>query len=218
MSVPFGCAEDEIEVVITDICKFLWVKTPKQWIEYAVSDLTTLLLDHANCEYKAASTGMSLIHRYRDNDNIQRFMARLVREEMLHYEQVLKFIKNLGIKYRQIGPSRYASTLRKSIRTHEPGRLTDSLLVGAIVEARSCERFAALHTKLPKNLGNYYRKLLRSEGRHYKDYMALALDSASTEEITARLNLFLNIESYLIESPDQEFRFHSGVPVSYVAC
>ena len=102
--------------------------------------------------------------------------------------------------------------LRESVRTNEDDRLVDLLIVGAIVEARSCERFAALWPHLPKPLGRYYKSLLRSEGRHYQDYLALARENSDQESVDARLEHFLKIDEQLIISPDQEFRFHSGVP------
>ena len=140
-------------------------------------------------------------------------MARLVREEMLHYEQVLVFMDRMGIEFRSLSASRYARTLRESVRTNENDRLVDLLIVGAIVEARSCERFAALWPHLPTPLGRYYKSLLRSEGRHYQDYLTLAQENSDQESVDARLEHFLRIDEQLIVSPDQEFRFHSGVPV-----
>ena len=143
---------------------------------------------------------------------LQRLMARLIREEMLHYEQVLAFMERMGVEFRPLSASRYAKTLRESVRTDEAGRLVDLLIVGAIVEARSCERFAALWPHLPSSLGRYYKSLLRSEGRHYQDYLALARESDTENSVDQRLSHFLTIDQRLIQSPDQEFRFHSGIP------
>lgn len=203
---------DSLDEIVAEIKNFLLTETPRSWISYALNDLPTLLIDHANCEYKAAATGMALINRYRNNSKLQYLMTRLVREEILHYEQVLKFMERLGIDYRPVPASRYAVTLRNQARTSDPGRLTDVLIISAIVEARSCERFAALYKELPKELGRYYRSLLKSEGRHYRDYLSLAYESASHNEVENCLKKFLVIDSQLITSTDQEFRFHSGVP------
>jgi tRNA-(ms[2]io[6]A)-hydroxylase len=202
-----------IDAIVDEIRGFLKTPTPDAWVSYALGDLTTLLVDHANCEYKAAATGMSLITKYKHLPRLQRLMARLVREEMLHYEQVLVFMDRMGIEFRSLSASRYARTLRESVRTNENDRLVDLLIVGAIVEARSCERFAALWPHLPTALGRYYKSLLRSEGRHYQDYLALAQENSDQESVDARLEHFLRIDEQLIVSPDQEFRFHSGVPV-----
>ena len=202
-----------IDAIVDEIRGFLKIPTPDAWVSYALGDLTTLLVDHANCEYKAAATGMSLITKYKHLPRLQRLMARLVREEMLHYEQVLVFMDRMGIEFRSLSASRYARTLRESVRTNENDRLVDLLIVGAIVEARSCERFAALWPHLPTPLGRYYKSLLRSEGRHYQDYLVLAQENSDQESVDARLEHFLRIDEQLIVSPDQEFRFHSGVPV-----
>ena len=202
-----------IGAIVDEISDFLHISTPEAWVSHALGDLGTLLVDHANCEYKAAATGMSLITKYRHLPRLQKLMARLVREEMLHYEQVLMFMDRMGVEFRPLSASRYARTMRESVRTDEAGRLVDLLLVGAIVEARSCERFATLWPHLPTSLGRYYKSLLRSEGRHYQDYLALATENDVDGAVNERLAHFLQIDQQLIQSPDQEFRFHSGVPV-----
>jgi tRNA-(ms[2]io[6]A)-hydroxylase len=201
-----------IDAIVDEIRNFLHVQTPDAWVSHALGDLGTLLVDHANCEYKAAATGMSLITKYRHLPRLQRLMARLVREEMLHYEQVLLFMERMGVEFRPLSASRYARTLRESVRTDETGRLVDLLIIGAIVEARSCERFATLWPHLPISLGRYYKSLLRSEGRHYQDYLALARENGDERSVNERLAHFLTIDAQLIQSPDSEFRFHSGVP------
>ena len=201
-----------IDAIVDEIRNFLHVATPDAWVSHALGDLGTLLVDHANCEYKAAATGMSLITKYRHLPRLQRLMARLVREEMLHYEQVLLFMERMGVEFRPLTASRYARTLRESVRTDETGRLVDLLIIGAIVEARSCERFATLWPHLPTSLGRYYKSLLRSEGRHYQDYLALARENGDERSVNERLAHFLTIDAQLIQSPDSEFRFHSGVP------
>ena len=201
-----------IDAIVEEIRNFLHVATPDAWVSHALGDLGTLLVDHANCEYKAAATGMSLITKYRHLPRLQRLMARLVREEMLHYEQVLLFMERMGVEFRPLSASRYARTLRESVRTDEAGRLVDLLIIGAIVEARSCERFATLWPHLPTSLGRYYKSLLRSEGRHYQDYLALARENGDQRSVNERLAHFLTIDAQLIQRSDSEFRFHSGVP------
>ncbi len=201
-----------LDAIVDEIRAFLKVPTPTAWIEHALGDLPTLLRDHANCEYKAAATGMSLVNRYRGHGKLQRLMARLVREEMLHYEQVLMFMERMGIRYEPLSASRYARSMHALCRSEDPARLTDVLLIGAIVEARSCERFASIWPRLPTELGKYYRSLLRSEGRHYQDYLALAKMQTEEGEYHERLSVFLDKDAELISSYDPEFRFHSGVP------
>jgi tRNA 2-(methylsulfanyl)-N6-isopentenyladenosine37 hydroxylase len=118
-----------------------------------------------------------------------------------------------NIAYEQITPGRYAGELRKLVRTHEPARYIDTLIIGAIIEARSCERFAKLAPYLDEGLQKFYLSLLKSESRHYQDYLNLAKGAANGQDISERVAEFLALEKSLIESPDSEFRFHSGVLV-----
>jgi tRNA-(ms[2]io[6]A)-hydroxylase len=171
-----------------------------------------LLIDHANCEKKAASTALNLLYRYIDQPRLLQKMSRLAREELRHFEQVTALMQQRGIAYRPLSAARYAGELRQLVRTAEPARLVDTLLVGAIIEARSCERFARLAPRLDSELGEFYRSLLKSESRHFLDYLALAEALVEPEEIAARLELIKRREQELIEAPDTEFRFHSGVP------
>jgi tRNA 2-(methylsulfanyl)-N6-isopentenyladenosine37 hydroxylase len=124
---------------------------------------------------------------------------------------VMAIMEARGVAYEQITPCRYASELRKPVRTHEPGRFIDTLIVGAIIEARSCERFAKVAPHLDEELQTFYLSLLKSEARHYEDYLHLARKAADGKSIDDRINVFLQLEKTLIESPDTEFRFHSGV-------
>ena len=199
--------------VLEEIRQFLPCSTPGSWIDSALDNRDILLIDHAHCEKKAASTAMNLMFRYVDNVDLLNKMSRLAREELIHFEQVLALMATRGVRYEHLTPARYAQGLRQHIRTHEPGRLVDTLIVGAIIEARSCERFAALEPHLEDSdpeLAKYYRSLLKAEGRHYQDYLQLARD-ASDEPIEPRIEFLLECERELIESEDDEFRFHSGV-------
>lgn len=192
------------------INNFLLCSTPDAWIEQALSEPELLLLDHANCEKKAASTAMNLMYRYVDNFELLNKMSRLAREELRHFEQVIAIMERRGIAYEQITASRYAAQLRQPVRTSEPGKLIDTLIVGAIIEARSCERFAKLAPHLDQELKSFYMSLLKSEARHFEDYLTLARKAAGAN-IDERVQFFLELERGLIESADQEFRFHSGV-------
>ncbi|WOE42739.1 tRNA-(ms[2]io[6]A)-hydroxylase [Acinetobacter chinensis] len=199
---------------------FLGCETPQAWLDEALKNLDILMQDHANCEKKAAGTAMNLMFRYSFFTDLQVKLAQLVREEMLHYEQVLEFMTKRGQEWKGLSAGRYAGGLRKEIRTYEPEALIDVLVIGAFVEARSCERFYALAPVVDDELGRYYRYLLKSESRHYEDYLALALDVAKTaklknpeEDIQQRIEHIREVEKNLIQSPDETFRFHSGVPV-----
>jgi tRNA-(ms[2]io[6]A)-hydroxylase len=197
---------------LAKINQFLNCETPDAWVEAALQNQSLLLLDHANCEKKAASTAITLMYRYVGDFEMMHKMSRLAREELRHYEQVMSIMEARGIPYEQITPCRYASELRKPVRTHEPGRFIDTLIVGAIIEARSCERFAKVAPHLDEELKTFYLSLLKSESRHYEDYLHLARKAAKGEDISDRIQVFLEREKELIETPDAEFRFHSGVP------
>lgn len=190
---------------------FLACPTPASWVEAAVRDLPTLLQDHANCEKKAAGTAMNLLFRYSHRQELQVLLSQLVREEMLHYEQVLDIMAARGISYRPVSAARYAAGLREHVRHAEPGHLVDLLIVGAFVEARSCERFEQLAPQLDEELGRFYTFLLRSEARHFEYYLGLAEQYAG-EPIGDRVAFFREVERDLVERPDRELRFHSGPP------
>jgi len=200
--------------------EFLPCATPDAWLRVACADLPTLLIDHANCEKKAAATAVNLLYRYIERPQLIWRMSRLAREELRHFEQVTTLMAERGIAYTQLSSARYAGGLHKHIRTHEPARLVDTLIVGAFIEARSCERFARLAPLLDPidaDLAKFYRGLLASEGRHFAAYLKLAEQYAGEcgeAPITDRVAYFAAIERELIESADSELRFHSGPPAA----
>ena len=138
-------------------------------------------------------------------------MVRLIKEEFHHFEQVLEIMASRGIPYSSLNAGRYAKGLMKIVRTHEPSTLIDKLIIGAYIEARSCERFAKLAPYLDDELKKFYISLLRSEARHYQDYLKLA-EQIAGEDISERIKAIGAREAELISSPDDTFRFHSGVP------
>ncbi len=138
-------------------------------------------------------------------------MVRLIKEEFHHFEQVLEIMEKRDIPYSNLHAGRYAKGLMKAVRTHEPATLIDKLIVGAYIEARSCERFAKLAPYLDPELKKFYISLLRSEARHYQDYLTLA-EKIAGQDISERVNAIGAKEAELIQAPDNTFRFHSGVP------
>ncbi|PCK10184.1 MAG: tRNA-(ms[2]io[6]A)-hydroxylase [Alteromonadaceae bacterium] len=190
---------------------FLLCPTPDAWIELALDNQEILLIDHANCEKKAASTALNLMYRYVHHYDLLNKMSRLAREELRHFEQIIAIMEARGIEYVQLNASRYAQKLRKPVRTYEPATLIDTMIVGAIIEARSCERFGKLAPHLDDELKKFYQSLLKSEARHYQDYLNLAIEAAEGESIDDRIELFLKRDKDLMESEDTEFRFHSGI-------
>ncbi len=202
-------------VVPRAIADFLAVATPDAWVDEALGRLPELLLDHANCELKAASTALGFLYRYPDRSELAQRMSRLAREELRHFEQVRAIMSDMGVKFERLTASRYAGGLRNAVRPAEPGKLTDLLLIGALIEARSCERFAKLAPRLPERLGRFYGGLLASEARHFEHYIAFALSECGVEAalVDARLAELKAIEAKLVLEPDPGFRFHSGVPM-----
>ena len=197
---------------LPEIHEFLGCRTPDAWVQAALADQDTLLIDHKNCEFKAASTALSLIAKYHGHVDLINMMSRLAREELVHHEQVMRLIKKRKVELRQLSAGRYASALRKVVRNHEPVKLVDTLVVGAFIEARSCERFEALVPHLDEELGRFYFGLLKSEARHFQGYLKLAYQYGDAADIAQVIERVRAAEQELIESADVEFRFHSGVP------
>ena len=196
------------------ISDFLPVATPDAWLDVAIDNLPELLNDHANCELKAASTALGFIYRYPQRTDLCTRMSRLAREELRHFEQVRKIMRELQIPFQKLSASRYASGLRETIRAAEPDRLLDSLLVGALIEARSCERFALLVPRLEDTLRKFYAGLLASEARHFESYLGFARQECDIDPqaVEARLAELKVVEAALVETADEHFRFHSGTP------
>jgi len=199
---------------LDEIAAFLPCVTPDAWIEAAVKNQNILLIDHANCEKKAASTALNLMFRYIEQYQLLHKMSRLAREELRHFEQVIALMEKRDIAYESLPAANYAGELRKLVSTWEPMRLIDILVAGALIEARSCERFAKLAPHLDEELSAFYLSLLKSESRHFKDYLTLAREVAAAHskpiDVDQRIAVFAEKEKQLIEEPCAEFRFHSG--------
>ena len=197
-----------------NIAAFLSTPTPEAWLVEASGRLPEMLLDHANCELKAASTALGFLYRYPERTALAQRMSRLAREELRHFEQVRSIMDDMSIPFERLSASRYAGSLREAVRQEEPYKLLDMLLIGALIEARSCERFAKIAPRLPERLGRFYGGLLASEARHFEHYVAFAKSECGVAEaeIDKRLEELKAIEAALVCDPDDEFRFHSGLP------
>lgn len=257
-----------MQQLLAPIDAFLKCATPDSWIQEAIKpeNLATLLIDHCNCELKAAQTGMFFVRKYaldqesgqqmldwakpyeqfvygKDRDIAQFLnrdskkndftggftakqsfeygpvliakMVRLIKEEFHHFEQVLEIMHDREIPYQNMKAGRYAKEMMKMVRTHEPAALIDKLIIGAFIEARSCERFAKLAPHLDEVLNKFYVSLLRSEARHYQDYLQLA-ETFAGGDISDRIEAIAKHEAHLISSIDDEFNFHSGAPALVV--
>ncbi len=192
----------------------LRVPTPAGWVVRACAQPDVLMIDHANCEKKAASTALSLMFAYAEDLELTDRMSRLAREELRHYEQVAKLIRGMGVRPQRLAPGRYAERLRRLVAKAEPHREVDLMICGAFIEARSCERFAALAGPIGAPLGDLFQGLHNAEARHYKVYLELARRAAKRAGVAlqARIEEFAALEAELITEPDPVFRFHSGPP------
>jgi tRNA-(ms[2]io[6]A)-hydroxylase len=191
---------------------FLQIKTPDEWLNHAANNIPLLLLDHAHCERKAAATAINFISKYPEKTELIRIMSPLAREELLHFEKVIGIMKQREIPYGPLQPSDYATNLHQHITKRDGvDRLCDQLIIGAIIEARSCERFNAIIPFLKDDeLAKFYSTLIKSEARHFEDYLSLVKLYGGS--IDNRLERFLALENKFILSTDTVFRFHSGIP------
>lgn len=204
-------SHQSMSMLIPEIKAFLRCETPHSWIEWALQHPEELLLDHANCEKKAAGTALTLMFRYSEREELQQYLSRLAREELRHFEQVTALMKKRGMRYRQLSASNYAKRLHTHIAHQEPDKLIDTLIVGAFIEARSCERFYRLAPYLDDELQRFYMSLLKAEARHFEGYLRMA-ELYAKQPIDERVAFFAEVEREAVLTEDEVFRFHSGVP------
>jgi len=187
--------------------------TDPAWALQARDHLEAILLDHAHCEKKAASTAVSLIFRYPERPALMVPLARLAREELAHFEEVIAALRARGLEYRRLSPSPYAARLMTAVRAHEPARLLDTLLCCALIEARSCERMRLLAEVLEDPaLVRLYRGLLACEARHFDTYLDLARDEALVPEaqLLARLAELAAHEAAVLREAPGDIRLHGA--------
>lgn len=188
----------------------LHAPTPDAWISRVSGEIEELLLDHAHCEKKAAGVAMNLLFSYVDQPELARAMTGIVREELEHFELVMEKIQERGWPWRKLRPSRYGERLHGLIRREEPGKAVDRLLVAALIEARSCERFGILRDHLAdRDLAVFFGSLYESEARHHGTYAHLAQLFAPRDEVRARLAVLAEAESAIILEGEPLARVHS---------
>jgi tRNA 2-(methylsulfanyl)-N6-isopentenyladenosine37 hydroxylase len=189
--------------------------TPGAWVDAACEGWRELLVDHANCEKKAASSALSLLFAYPEDHTLTSALSRLAREELRHFEQVSQMMRRLGVEFVRQRPGRYAAGLRAALRAHEPVRKLDLMCSYALIEARSCERFRLLAARLPAPLNVFYASLQQAEARHFELYVQLAQSVegiGGSQQVIARLAQLAAVEAELATSADDQLRFHSGPP------
>lgn len=187
--------------------------TNDAWVERALASLAgsdELLVDHAHCEKKAAGMAVNLLFRYPRHPFLHEPLSRLAREELAHFEQVLALLAARGHALRPLRPAPYAGRLRAATRAHEPARLLDTLLCGALIEARSCERFRLLAERAPEpGLRRFYGGLLEAEARHHGVYLRLAGSLAPEAEVRARLDELARLEAEILAGSPPLARMHA---------
>ena len=182
----------------------------ERWLRQVDQHLNEILIDHAHCEQKAASTAMDLMFDYVDSEDVCREMSEIVREELEHFQLVRDLLKQRGVRFYRLKPGTYGRKLKELVRRQEPQRAVDRLLVGALIEARSCERFVLLRDHLcDAQLKEFYGSLYESEARHHATYVRLAKDFASEQEVNARLQELAVAEAAIIAEGCELPRVHS---------
>jgi tRNA-(ms[2]io[6]A)-hydroxylase len=190
--------------------KFLQHPTSEAWVQQAIANLNTILLDHSHCERKAAGVALNLMFRYPSSQVLVRKLTAIAREELEHFEQVNQWLERLNIPLAPLSAPPYAAGLKAQIRPTEPERMLDSLLISALIEARSHERLGLLANHLPHpQLAQFYRSLMASEARHYGVYWILATTYFDREVVQTRLDALAQIESDLLSHLHPEPRIHS---------
>ena len=193
-------------------CSMLNLKsaTSDRWLQRVETYLDEVLIDHAHCEKKAAAAAMNLLFAYVENEELCREMSLIVNEELEHFQMVLDLLARRGVRFRKLKPSSYGRKLNDLVAKQEPQRAVDRLLVAALIEARSCERFGLLRDNLAdQELAGFYDSLFESEARHHSTYVRLAKSFADEDEVRRRLEELAAAEAEIIAEGDEETRMHS---------
>jgi tRNA-(ms[2]io[6]A)-hydroxylase len=200
--------EAPLEVVIRSVP--LHCATPKAWVEVALADPLALLDDHAQCELKAASNALAMVGRFPGHDQLVKKLSALAREEMIHYRMVRDLLIQRGGTPTRPLPNPYVKGLGAQ-RKGGDFALLDDLLVGALIEARSCERFVALYRALGDDpLGAFYARLARSESGHANLFLGLADSVFEPALVRTELERRCRIEAEVLEGLPVAPRMHGG--------
>jgi tRNA-(ms[2]io[6]A)-hydroxylase len=181
----------------------LQLPTDPRWVNIAEISEEAILNDHAYCELKAAGTAIALIHKFYDYPNIVLQMTNLAREEMEHFNRVHEIILKRGYRLGVVKKDEYVRQIATKVKSGggRIAQLVDHLLVAALIEARSCERFKLLSEQIKdKELAEFYRELMESEAGHYTMFITLARDVAPREQVDKRWEEILAIESEVMKT------------------
>lgn len=185
-----------------------------RWLAQVDRGLEEILVDHAHCERKAATAAMGLMNAYCDDVELGRQMSQIIEEELEHYWLVLALLQRRGIAFRRLRPGPYGRRLHGLIRSQEPQRAVDRLLVAGLIEARSCERFRLLRDVMADRdpeLAEFYGGLFESEARHHMTYVRLAQRVAGVgqQQVRGRLDELAEAEAAIIAAGAPLARMHS---------
>ena len=186
--------------------------TDSSWVTRALNALDVILIDHAHCEKKAASSALNFIFRYPEYLELMSPLSELAREELRHFEQVLSVMSKRTISFRRLEPSLYAGRLISIVRKSEPERMLDMMICAAMIEARSCERMTILAEALrdtDPSLAQFYRGLLACEARHHQTYLNILKPYFEAEVIASRVQEIAEHEASVLIEPDTNVRLHS---------
>ena len=188
----------------------LYVPTPDRWLAQVEGHLDLLLIDHAHCEKKAAGVAMNLLFSYVEHGELTRAMTEIVQEELDHFHQVRAILDRRSIRFYKLSPSSYGAKLHELVSKQEPLRAVDRLLVAALIEARSCERFGLLRDRLAdRELADFYGSLFESEARHHSTYVRLARHFMDEDAVRQRLSELAVFEGEIVAVGEVEPRMHS---------
>ena len=195
---------------VTTTIKILKQPTSDRWINQALENLDLVLLDHSHCERKAAGVAINMMFRYPSYTKLVRQLTAIAKEELEHFDQVNQWLEKRGIPLAPLNSPPYGAKLKAQIRHQEPERLLDSLLISALIEARSHERLGLIGEYCPEpELAAFYRGLMASEARHYGIYWLLATHYCDRNLVDPRLDELSSIESEILATLHHEPRIHS---------
>ena len=200
--------------------RFLWIRlmtilhlkssSSERWLNQVRNSLPEILIDHAHCEQKAAATAMDLMFDYVQHEEVCDEMSEIVREELEHFQLVRRLLQRRGIRFRGLKPGTYGRFLKQQMRRQEPQRAVDRMLIAALIEARSCERFQLLQVHLQDSeLSEFYGSLFESEARHHATYVRLAELFADRTVVQHRLEELSAVEAQIISDGCALARVHS---------
>jgi tRNA-(ms[2]io[6]A)-hydroxylase len=179
----------------------LELPTDPRWVNIAEKNIRDILVDHAYCEQKAASSCISLIILYPDREKLVEMLTPIVGEEWSHFERVLEELRKRGFTLGKQRKDEYVEALNKAMRSggNREQQLVEKLLMNALIEARSCERFKLLWKNIPdEKLSKFYYELMVSEAGHYKNFLLLAKTYMPEEYVNVRWKELLEQEAAIM--------------------